>query len=73
MMSPMVRGKNGIRSSFGGGLLGKLESPAPVPSILRKSCASISKFPRSKSVCEREPRVSPQTPFNSAVGTIHYC
>lgn len=73
MMSPMVRGKNGIRSSFGGGLLGKLESPAPAPSILRKSCASISKFPRSKSVCEREPRVSPQTPFNSAVGTIHYC
>ncbi|XP_038886650.1 uncharacterized protein LOC120076802 [Benincasa hispida] len=65
MMSPMVRGKNGIRSSFGGGLLGKLESPAP--SMLRKSCASISKFPRSKSVREREPRVSPPTPFNSAV------
>lgn len=67
--SSLMRGKNGIRSSFGGGLLAKLESPAP--SILRKSCASISKFPRSKSVCEREPRISPPTPFNSAVG-IHY-
>ncbi|KAG6598205.1 hypothetical protein SDJN03_07983, partial [Cucurbita argyrosperma subsp. sororia] len=71
MMSPMVRGKNGIRSSFGGGLLAKLESPVPASSLLRKSCAvpcgSMSKFPRSKSVCEREPRISPPTPFNSAV------
>lgn len=53
-----VRPKNGIRSSFGGGgvLAAKLESPSPASSMLRKSCAaSISKFPRSKSVCEREP------------------
>uniref|UniRef100_A0A9I9CZ63 DUF936 domain-containing protein n=1 Tax=Cucumis melo TaxID=3656 RepID=A0A9I9CZ63_CUCME len=67
MTSPVVGGKKGIRSSFGGSLLGKLESPAPTPSMLRKSCATISKFPRSKSVCEREPRISPPTPFNSAV------
>ncbi|XP_023538005.1 uncharacterized protein LOC111798891 isoform X1 [Cucurbita pepo subsp. pepo] len=65
IMSPMVKGKSGIRSSFGGGLLAKIESPAP--SILRKSCASISKFPRSKSVCERDPRISSPASFNSAV------
>ena len=73
MTSPVAGGKKGIRSSFGGSLLGKLETPAPTPLMLRKSCATISKFPRSKSVCEREPRISPPTPFNSAVGTIHYC
>ncbi|KAI5352352.1 PREDICTED: PHD finger [Prunus dulcis] len=75
-MSPMIRGRvgrdgglsGGIRSSFGGGLLAKMagskggESPA-----LRKSCAtpSMSKFPRSRSVCDRDPRI-PTSPFNSA-------
>ncbi|CAL8994257.1 unnamed protein product [Prunus brigantina] len=75
-MSPMIRGRvgrdgglnGGIRSSLGGGLLAKMagskggESPA-----LRKSCAtpSMSKFPRSRSVCDREPRI-PISPFNSA-------
>lgn len=75
-MSPMLRGRvgrdGGVRCSYGGGLLGKMvdskggESPA-----LRKSCAtpSMSKFPRSKSVCDREPRI-PISPFNTAVGTL---
>ncbi|XP_050208200.1 uncharacterized protein LOC126657538 [Mercurialis annua] len=71
--SPMIRGRSasaGIRCSFGGGLLhkmgdGKAESPA---ALLRKSCVmatSASKFPRSKSVCEREARI-PISPFNSS-------
>ncbi|XP_022159134.1 uncharacterized protein LOC111025563 isoform X2 [Momordica charantia] len=74
-MSPMVRGKNGsssggIRSSFGGGLLAKLvdtKGESPATAMLRKSCAvpCASKFPRSKSVSEREPRISSPTPFNS--------
>ncbi|KAM0984114.1 hypothetical protein ACFX2I_011496 [Malus domestica] len=75
-MSPMIRGRvgrdggltSGIRSSFGGGLLAKMadskggESPA-----LRKSCVtpSMSKFQRSRSVSDREPRI-PISPFNSA-------
>nr|XP_023897403.1 uncharacterized protein LOC112009299 [Quercus suber]POE54753.1 hypothetical protein CFP56_50220 [Quercus suber] len=62
----------GIRCSFGGGLLAKMvdnnnkgESPA---AMLRKSCvapSSASKFPRSRSVCEREPKI-PISPFNLA-------
>ncbi|CBI32148.3 unnamed protein product, partial [Vitis vinifera] len=42
-------------------------SPMISPAILRKSCVahSASKFPRSKSVCDREPRI-PRSPFNSA-------
>ena len=65
----------GIRCSFGGGLLAKMvdnnkgESPA---AMLRKSCvapSSASKFPRSRSVCEREPKI-PISPFNLAVGTL---
>ncbi|XP_061992141.1 uncharacterized protein LOC133710151 [Rosa rugosa] len=70
-MSPMIRGRvasGGVRCSFGGGVLGgkmgdvKGESP-----LLRKSCVtpSMSKFPRSKSVSDREPRI-PISPFNQA-------
>lgn len=79
-MSPMIRGKVGkdgsvsvgIRSSYGGGLLAKMtDSKFESSALLRKSCAtpSSSKFPRSKSVCEREPRI-PMSPFKSAVGTF---
>lgn len=77
-MSPMTRGRvakdgnvnAGIRCSFGGGLLAKMvDTKGESPAFLRKSCVvpSASKFPRSKSVCEREPRI-PISPFNSAVG-----
>ncbi|KAF5746609.1 hypothetical protein HS088_TW06G00780 [Tripterygium wilfordii] len=76
-MSPMIRnsrinkegiGSAGVRCSFGGGLLVKMvDSKGESPALLRKSCvaSSTSKFPRCKSVCEREPRV-PISPFNSA-------
>uniref|UniRef100_A0A1J3JWI9 Uncharacterized protein n=1 Tax=Noccaea caerulescens TaxID=107243 RepID=A0A1J3JWI9_NOCCA len=58
--SPMTRGRSpgGVRCSYGGGILGKMadlkgESPA---AMMRKSCVvpPSSKFPRSKSVCDRE-------------------
>lgn len=73
-MSPMIRGRfgkdgnssGGVRCSFGGGLLAKMvDSKAESPALLRKSCVapSVSKFPRSRSVCEREPRI-PISPFN---------
>ncbi|KAK3223311.1 hypothetical protein Dsin_010336 [Dipteronia sinensis] len=77
IMSPMIRGKaakdgsvsSGVRCSYGGGLLAKMvDSKGESPALLRKSCAvpsSASKFPRSKSVCEREPRI-PISPFNSS-------
>lgn len=79
-MSPMIRSRvnndgnsrSAARSSVSGGLFAKmLESKGESPAILRKSCVtqSISKFPRSKSVCDREPKI-PRSPFNSAVGTI---
>lgn len=80
-MSPMIRGRKdgtpgtGIRSSFGGGLLAKMvETKGESPAMLRKSCAvpSALKFPRSKSVCERDPKIS-ISPFNSAVGTFFLC
>ncbi|PON98943.1 hypothetical protein TorRG33x02_051800 [Trema orientale] len=77
-MSPTIRGRTGkdgsagaaaIRCSFGGGLLAKMvDSKGESPALLRKSCAvrsSAVKFPRSRSVCEREPRI-PNSPFNSA-------
>lgn len=76
-MSPMIRGRvgkdgnsgGGIRCSFGGGLLAKMvDSKGESPALLRKSCvapSSASKFPRSRSVCEREPKI-PMTPFNLA-------
>ncbi|KAA8533141.1 hypothetical protein F0562_033326 [Nyssa sinensis] len=74
-MSPMIRGRTGkdgsssgvIRSSMGGALLSKMmDSKGESPGLLRKSCVtpSILKFPRSKSVCDREPRI-PRSPFNS--------
>lgn len=73
-MSPMIRSRSGkdgsVRCSFGGGLLAKMvDTKGESPALLRKSCVapSASKFPRSKSVCEREPRI-PNSPFNTAVG-----
>lgn len=79
-MSPVIRGKlkegsgssSAIRSSVGGALLSKLaDSKGESPALVRKSCftPSVSKFPRSKSVCDREHRIS-KSPFNSSVGTI---
>ncbi|XWS34811.1 hypothetical protein CRYUN_Cryun21dG0069500 [Craigia yunnanensis] len=76
MMSPMIRriGKDGnasagVRCSFGGGLLAKMmDTKGESPALLRKSCvapSSASKFPRSKSVCDREPRI-PISPLNSS-------
>lgn len=69
-MSPAIRGRamrdgSAVRSSAGGGLLSKMmESP-----MMRKSCViTPSKFSRSKSVCDREQRIS-KTPFTIAVGT----
>lgn len=77
-MSPMIRGRagkdgnGGVRASMGGGLLGKMVEPKGGESpLVRKSCAtpSMLKFPRSKSVCERDQRIA-KSPFNSAVGTF---
>ena len=81
-MSPMIRGRVGkertpvssMRCSVGGGLLAKMTDSKgeSSPALLRKSCvapSSASKFPRSRSVCEREPRI-PISPFKSAVGTF---
>ncbi|KAF5945353.1 hypothetical protein HYC85_015581 [Camellia sinensis] len=77
MMSPMIRGRSGkdgsssgVRASVGGGLLSKMvdsKGEKDSPALVRKSCVtpSMSKFPRSKSVCEREPRI-PRSPFNTA-------
>ncbi|XP_022734099.1 uncharacterized protein LOC111287693 [Durio zibethinus] len=76
MMSPMIRriGKDGnanagVRCSFGGGLLAKVvDTKGESPALLRKSCVapfSASRFPRSKSVCDRDPRI-PISPLNSA-------
>lgn len=76
IMSPMIRSRTAkdgsVRCSFGGGLLAKMvDTKGESPALLRKSCVapSASKFPRSKSVCEREPRI-PISPFNTAVGTF---
>lgn len=79
--SPIIRGravKDGsssgggsvIRSSFGGGLLAKMvdsKGDSTSTALVRKSCVtpSVSKFPRSKSVCDREPRI-PRSPYNTA-------
>ncbi|XP_057495188.1 uncharacterized protein LOC130780269 [Actinidia eriantha] len=72
LISPMIRGrvaKDGIiRSSIGGGLLAKMaDSKGDNPALVRKSYVmpSMSKFTRSKSVCEQEPRI-PRSPFNTA-------
>ncbi|KAE9613386.1 hypothetical protein Lalb_Chr05g0216901 [Lupinus albus] len=61
---------SGMRCSVGGGLLAKMtdakgDSPA---TLFRKSCvvsSSAKKFPRSRSVSERQPRI-PVIPFNLA-------
>ncbi|MED6219679.1 hypothetical protein PIB30_117322 [Stylosanthes scabra] len=80
-MSPSVRGRatpvSCVRSSVGGGVLmakmmdskGEREKESP-GSLIRKSCvvgSSSTKVLRSRSVCEREPRV-PISPFKLAVG-----
>ncbi|KAI5572734.1 hypothetical protein BDE02_10G033300 [Populus trichocarpa] len=78
-VSPVVRGRiakdggtNGVvRCSFaGGGLLAKMvDNKGESPALLRKSCAAPPsanfKFPRSKSVCEREARI-PISPCKSS-------
>ncbi|XP_027096495.1 uncharacterized protein [Coffea arabica] len=74
-MSPVIRGRakdgtanSAVRSSVGGALLSKMmDSKGETPSLVRKSCftPSMLKFPRSKSVCDREQRI-PKSPFNSA-------
>lgn len=75
-MSPAIRGRamrdgSAVRSSAGGALLSKMaESP-----MMRKSCAftpSSAKYSRSRSVCDREQRISKST-FNIAVGTPLLC
>lgn len=82
-MSPMIKGRvvrdgssSGVRASVGGGVLSKIgdakgEKESP---MLRRSCFTPSslKFPRSKSVCDREQRI-PKSPFHSAVGTFFPC
>ncbi|CAI9092903.1 OLC1v1028261C1 [Oldenlandia corymbosa var. corymbosa] len=81
-MSPVIRGsrvKDGsanssvmmTRSSVGGALLPKMmDLKGESPSVVRKSCftPSISKFPRSKSVSDRDQqqRMAPNSPFNSS-------
>ncbi|GAB2297356.1 hypothetical protein Dimus_031463 [Dionaea muscipula] len=75
-MTPlMVRGgkvaKDGnssaVRASVGGSLLCKLEPRCGSPSLVRKSCVipSMLKFPRSKSVSDRDARVA-TTPLKSS-------
>ncbi|KAK3443136.1 hypothetical protein EUGRSUZ_B03344 [Eucalyptus grandis] len=74
-VSPLIRGKlvrdassgAAIRSSVGGGLLAKMvDTKGESPALLRKSCITpASKFPRSRSVCDRDARVT-VTSFNSA-------
>ncbi|XP_010415709.1 PREDICTED: uncharacterized protein LOC104701672 [Camelina sativa] len=61
--SPIRRGR-GVRCSFGGGVLGRMEGGEnPATAMLRKSCAvpSASKFPRSRSVCDRETKTNNNT------------
>ncbi|KAK9751030.1 hypothetical protein RND81_02G237000 [Saponaria officinalis] len=75
-MSPMMRvkmsrdivGNSGSRASVGGALLSsKVEMKGESPGFLRKSCVTPTflKFPRSKSVCERGPKIV-TTPSNSS-------
>ncbi|VYS47032.1 unnamed protein product [Arabidopsis thaliana] len=73
----MTRGRSpgGVRCSYGGGLLSKMaESPA---AMMRKSCVvpPSSKFPRSRSVCDRETMAKNSvlfSPFKSSVGIKVY-
>lgn len=75
-MSPVIRGKamrdgSAVRSSVGGAFLSKIVEAKGETPLIRKSCAftpSGTKFSRSKSVCDREQRIS-KSPFNTAVGT----
>ncbi|XP_073130809.1 uncharacterized protein [Henckelia pumila] len=69
-MSPMIRGKtmrdgSAVRSSVGGALLSKLAEVKAETPVIRKSFAfsSMSKFPRSKSVCDRDQKIS-MSPLN---------
>ncbi|XP_073305043.1 uncharacterized protein [Primulina huaijiensis] len=63
-MSPLIRGKtmkdgSAVRSSIGGALLSKMAEATAEKPIFRKSFAfsSMSKFPRSKSVCDRDQKI----------------
>lgn len=66
--SPIRRG--GMRCSFGGGVLGKMEGESPATAMLRKSCV----VPRSRSVCDRETKrnnnasASVLSPFKFSLG-----
>ncbi|KAJ4961421.1 hypothetical protein NE237_021331 [Protea cynaroides] len=73
--SPLIRGrmiKDGnsgmVFRSTVGGLFSKMsDARGESPVSVRKSCvtpSSVSKITRSKSVCEREPRI-PKSPFNN--------
>ncbi|KAF6157363.1 hypothetical protein GIB67_004301 [Kingdonia uniflora] len=69
-VTPMMRTNAVIRSSVnGGGFLSKMVDFNKGESNVRKSCAvpfsPMSKFPRSKSVTEREQRI-PRTPLQTA-------
>ncbi|KAL2510224.1 Plant protein of unknown function [Forsythia ovata] len=74
-MSPMIRGRTtrdgsvgGVfRSSVGGALLSKMVEAKGESPLIRKSCItpSMSKYSRSKSVCDREQRIL-KSPFNTA-------
>ncbi|KAF9604057.1 hypothetical protein IFM89_001932 [Coptis chinensis] len=73
-VSPIIKGgrmeKDGnassvCRASMSVGLFAKMVDKGESPGCVRKSCMtpSVSKLPRSRSVCDREPRI-PWTPFN---------
>ncbi|XP_022887660.1 uncharacterized protein LOC111403394 [Olea europaea var. sylvestris] len=74
-ISPMIRGRTqrdgsagGVfRSSVGGAILSKMVETKGESPLIRKSCItpSMSKYSRSKSVCDREQRIL-KCPFNTA-------
>lgn len=72
-MSPVIRGRamrdgSAVRSSVGGALLSKIVEAKGETPLVRKSCVitpSTAKYSRSKSVCDRDQRVS-KSPFNIA-------
>ncbi|KAK4785828.1 hypothetical protein SAY86_002517 [Trapa natans] len=67
-ISPMIRSRSlkdacsgsAVRSSYGGGLLAKMADANGESPLLRMSCATplSMKFPRSKSVCDRDSRIT---------------
>ncbi|CAA2958230.1 Hypothetical predicted protein [Olea europaea subsp. europaea] len=75
-MSPMIRGRTprdgsagGVfRSSVGGTLLSKMMEAKGESPLIRKSCItrSMSKYLRSKSVCDRERKIFKSPSFNTA-------